>query len=63
MTQTAERQELVTTDGVKLHVETSGPDDAPVTVLLAHGWTCSTRSWHHQFQDLPLVLGRTPSGW
>lgn len=57
MTATAQRDHLVTTDGVRLHVETTGPDDAPVTVLLAHGWTCSTRSWHHQFRDLPLVLG------
>jgi pimeloyl-ACP methyl ester carboxylesterase len=31
--------------------------DAPVTVLLVHGWTCSTRSWHNQVEDLPRILG------
>ncbi|HEU4947989.1 MAG TPA: alpha/beta hydrolase [Kribbella sp.] len=48
---------LVTPDGVRLHVETTGSEDAPVTVVLSHGWTCSTRSWHYQFDDLPQVLG------
>jgi pimeloyl-ACP methyl ester carboxylesterase len=46
-----------TGDGVRLHVETAGPSTAPVTVLLSHGWTCSTRSWHHQLDDLPALLG------
>ncbi|MHA6796516.1 alpha/beta fold hydrolase [Pseudonocardia bannensis] len=31
--------------GVRLHVEVDGPADAPVTVLLAHGWTLDARSW------------------
>ncbi|MEV6417614.1 alpha/beta hydrolase [Kribbella sp. NPDC051718] len=53
----AERSEVVTADGVRLHVETAGSADAPVTVVLAHGWTCSTRSWHHQLAGLPRVLG------
>jgi pimeloyl-ACP methyl ester carboxylesterase len=44
-------------DGVRLNVETVGPADAPVTVLLVHGWTCSTQSWHHQVEELPRVLG------
>jgi len=57
VTTQAMRTEVVTPDGVRLHVETSGSDDAPVTVLLSHGWTCSTRSWHHQLADLPRVLG------
>ncbi|HET6293241.1 MAG TPA: alpha/beta fold hydrolase, partial [Kribbella sp.] len=57
MTIQAERDEVVTADGVRLHVETAGSSDAPVTVLLAHGWTCSTRSWHHQLEGLPRVLG------
>ncbi|MDX6279996.1 MAG: hypothetical protein QOH03_1067 [Kribbellaceae bacterium] len=52
-----ERSAVVTSDGVRLHVETSGSADAPVTVLLAHGWTCSARSWHHQLAGLPRVLG------
>ncbi|GAB3832118.1 alpha/beta fold hydrolase [Kribbella italica] len=53
----AERAGVITPDGVRLHVETAGSPDAPVTVVLAHGWTCSTRSWHHQFTGLPGVLG------
>jgi pimeloyl-ACP methyl ester carboxylesterase len=57
MTMQAERAGVITPDGVRLHVETAGSPDAPVTVVLAHGWTCSTRSWHHQFAGLPGVLG------
>lgn len=53
----AERAGVITPDGVRLHVETAGSADAPVTVVLAHGWTCSTRSWHHQIAGLPGVLG------
>jgi pimeloyl-ACP methyl ester carboxylesterase len=52
-----ERASVVTPDGVRLHVETVGAVGAPVTVVLAHGWTCSTRSWHHQLAGLPRVLG------
>lgn len=57
MTIQAERSGVTTTDGVRLNVETIGPDDAPVTVLLVHGWTCSTRSWHNQVEGLPRILG------
>ena len=32
-------------DGVALHVQVDGPPDAPVTVVLAHGWTLDTRTW------------------
>jgi pimeloyl-ACP methyl ester carboxylesterase len=52
-----ERSGVTTPDGVRLNVETTGPVDAPVTVLLVHGWTCSTRSWHNQVEDLPRILG------
>jgi pimeloyl-ACP methyl ester carboxylesterase len=37
--------ETVTVDGVRLHAETAGPGDAPVTVVLAHGWTLDSRTW------------------
>jgi pimeloyl-ACP methyl ester carboxylesterase len=53
----AERTGVITPDGVRLHVEATGSPDAPVTVVLVHGWTCSTRSWHHQLSGLPQVLG------
>ncbi|MBH5335214.1 alpha/beta fold hydrolase [Streptomyces pactum] len=35
---------VTSADGARLHVEVHGPDDAP-TVVLAHGWTCSTAFW------------------
>ncbi|TWD82328.1 pimeloyl-ACP methyl ester carboxylesterase [Kribbella amoyensis] len=59
MTLHAERTGVTTTDGVRLHVETTGPADAPVTVLLSHGWTCSNRSWHNQVETLPSILGES----
>ncbi|MDV9194764.1 alpha/beta fold hydrolase, partial [Streptomyces sp. Wh19] len=31
-------------DGARIHVEVHGRDGAPA-VVLAHGWTCSTRFW------------------
>ncbi|MGW1346212.1 alpha/beta fold hydrolase [Kribbella sp. NPDC002412] len=58
MTIQAERSDVTTTDGLRLNVETTGPEDAPVTVLLVHGWTCSTRSWHNQVEALPQILGK-----
>ena len=58
MTIELERSGVTTADGVRLNVEVTGPADAPVTVLLVHGWTCSTRSWHNQVEELPQILGR-----
>lgn len=57
MTIQLERSGITTPDGVRLNVETSGSADAPVTVLLVHGWTCSTRAWHNQVEELPRILG------
>jgi pimeloyl-ACP methyl ester carboxylesterase len=54
----AERSGVTASDGVRLNVETTGHADAPVTVLLVHGWTCSTRSWHNQVEGLPRILGQ-----
>ncbi|EWC63612.1 Beta-ketoadipate enol-lactone hydrolase [Actinokineospora spheciospongiae] len=34
-----------TSDGVALHVVDTGPAAAPVTVVLAHGWTSDLRVW------------------
>jgi pimeloyl-ACP methyl ester carboxylesterase len=42
-------------DGVPLHVEISGPDEAPVTVVFSHGYTLSQDVWHYQRQALPGV--------
>lgn len=48
---------LRTHDGLRLHVQVSGPADPDVTVVLAHGWTQSTHSWRYQVRDLPAVVG------
>ena len=48
----SERSEVILPDGVRLHVEISGPADAPVTVVLLHGWCLDRRTWHHQIPDL-----------
>jgi pimeloyl-ACP methyl ester carboxylesterase len=47
-----DRSELELADGVRLHVETCGPADANVTVVLLHGWCLDRRTWHHQVTTL-----------
>ncbi len=39
-------------DGVSLHAEISGPDDAPVTIIFSHGYTLNQDAWHYQRRDL-----------
>jgi pimeloyl-ACP methyl ester carboxylesterase len=34
-----------TSDGAQLHASIDGPDDAPVTLVLAHGWTLAQAAW------------------
>ncbi len=51
-----ERSEVELPDGVRLHVETTGPADAPVTVVLLHGWCLDRRTWHRQISALPGLL-------
>jgi pimeloyl-ACP methyl ester carboxylesterase len=34
-----------TSDGAELHAVVDGPDDAPVTLVLAHGWTLAQAAW------------------
>lgn len=36
---------IALSDGTSLHVEVDGAPDAPVTVVLAHGWTLDVRAW------------------
>lgn len=36
---------VVTDDGARLAAYVDGPSDAPVTVVLAHGWTLSHHAW------------------
>jgi pimeloyl-ACP methyl ester carboxylesterase len=53
----SDRSEVELPDGVRLHVETSGPADAPVTVVMLHGWCLDRRTWHRQIAALPEALG------
>jgi pimeloyl-ACP methyl ester carboxylesterase len=39
-------------DGVPLHVEVDGPDDAPVTIVFCHGYALHQDCWHYQRRDL-----------
>jgi pimeloyl-ACP methyl ester carboxylesterase len=48
-----------TAAGVGLNVETDGPEDAPVTVVLAHGWTLDLRTWAPVARAL-TAPGRAP---
>ena len=43
---------MKTHDGLELAVSPRGPDDAPVTVVLAHCWTADTEDWQYQVRDL-----------
>ncbi|MFD0785276.1 alpha/beta fold hydrolase, partial [Micromonospora azadirachtae] len=52
-----EQSEVRLADGVRLHVETSGPADAEVTMILLHGWTLDARSWHRQLTALSETVG------
>lgn len=49
------RTTVESADGTRLHVRVVGPDDAP-TVVLAHGWTCSTEYWTPQLRALSAQL-------
>ena len=35
-------------DGVPLHAEIDGPDDAPVTIIFCHGYALNQDVWHYQ---------------
>ncbi|URM98545.1 alpha/beta hydrolase [Actinomadura madurae] len=39
-------------DGVPLHVEVDGPEDADLTVVFCHGYALNQDSWHYQRRDL-----------
>ncbi|MDX2602720.1 alpha/beta fold hydrolase [Streptomyces caniscabiei] len=44
----------VSADGARLHVEVHGPQEDAPTVVLVHGWTCSTAYWAAQVRDLAV---------
>ncbi|MGE5288380.1 MAG: alpha/beta fold hydrolase [Micromonosporaceae bacterium] len=43
---------VIADDGVPLHAEINGPDNAPVTIIFSHGFTLNQDSWHYQRRDL-----------
>ncbi len=46
-----------TADGATLRVQTRGPDSAPLTVVLTHGWLLSSDIWHRQVFELAHRAG------
>ncbi len=48
---------VTTADGTTLYVEEHGDPQAPVTVVLAHGWVLDRRTWRGQTARLPRVAG------
>jgi len=48
---------MKTFDGLRLDVRTYGPEDAPLTVLLAHCWTGNQAVWMYQVRDLQREFG------
>jgi pimeloyl-ACP methyl ester carboxylesterase len=55
-----ERSEITLADGVSLHVECSGPENAPLTVVLLHGWCLDLRTWHEQITALEAMTENAP---
>jgi pimeloyl-ACP methyl ester carboxylesterase len=51
----SERSEVILADGVRLHVDTHGPQDAPLTIVLLHGWCLDRRTWHRQVAALSAM--------
>jgi pimeloyl-ACP methyl ester carboxylesterase len=49
---TGRRLAVPSSDGTTLCAEVFGPDDAPATVVLAHGWTENRTYWVHQIRAL-----------
>ncbi|MEU4427258.1 alpha/beta hydrolase [Actinoplanes sp. NPDC024001] len=56
----SECSEITLADGVRVHVEVSGPADAPVTVVLLHGWCLDRRIWRHQVAALTGMGRKAP---
>lgn len=48
----AQEPTVAADDGLKLHVDCTGPSDAPVTVVLAHGFAARMQEWQEQVPDL-----------
>jgi hypothetical protein len=55
-----QERRMQTHDGLHLSVTTYGPEDAPLTVFLAHCWTLNKHGWHYQVRDLQQAFGHGP---
>ncbi|MER7080784.1 Pimeloyl-ACP methyl ester carboxylesterase [Saccharopolyspora kobensis] len=55
--QTTTADEFTTSDGARLRVVDEGPADAPVTVVLVHGWTLTKHLWDRVVTGLPAASG------
>lgn len=55
----ARKHLFVVSDGSALHVRSSGPADAPSTLVLVHGWTQDHRTWDSVLEHL-RNLGTAP---
>jgi pimeloyl-ACP methyl ester carboxylesterase len=42
-------------DGLPLHVEVDGPDDAALTMVFSHGYALNQDAWHYQRRDFAGV--------
>ncbi|HEX5494432.1 MAG TPA: alpha/beta fold hydrolase [Mycobacteriales bacterium] len=49
---------VVAGDGTTLYLEEHGDPDAPVTVVLTHGWALDRRTWRAQIAGLLRAAGR-----
>lgn len=54
---TQARQRFTTRDGTTLRVWEEGPEDAPATVVLIHGWTLTAHTWDRVVPALPDTAG------
>jgi pimeloyl-ACP methyl ester carboxylesterase len=52
-----ETRTVTTTDGLDLHVEIDGPADAPLTVVLVHGFCLDIGTFHFQRKLLRTIPG------
>jgi pimeloyl-ACP methyl ester carboxylesterase len=57
MTATIGRSRFVTGDGTALFVDTSGPEDARLTLVLVHAWTQDHTEWEPLLPLLPPEVG------
>ncbi|WP_020668010.1 alpha/beta fold hydrolase [Amycolatopsis nigrescens] len=53
----ATEHRFVTADGTALHFTAEGPADAPVTLVLVHGWTQDHRTWARVAGAVPRLTG------